>query len=253
MGVRDFGAVCDASVLVDRTNFERAQQLFEGGELYLPSATYSWLARDKLISVRGKAIGYSLVSQFVRDQSLFVVYLPELYDELSRRLLFSVDRRLPLTDLRATMLATHMRLPLLAFDNELVERLEENFDGRVVQQLDLHADWSSIEEALDLYRRFSEVIGGYLCERLNEDDSFDSAIVELESHLEDYSKSGTESGKKVVQTKPDPGMLNFKYLIWDLTPVVCEYSRQHVLQPEIVREVCERALLLLATPADGGH
>ena len=43
MGVRDFGAVCDASVLVNRMNFERAQQLFDGGELYLPSATYSWL------------------------------------------------------------------------------------------------------------------------------------------------------------------------------------------------------------------
>ena len=248
MGVRDFGAVCDASVLVNRTNFERAKQLFDGGELYLPSATYSWLARDKLIAVRGKAIGYSLVSQFVRDQGLFVVYLPELYDELSRRLLFAVDRQVPLTDLRAAMLATHMRLPLLAFDDELVERLQENFDGQVIWQLDLHADWPAIEEALELYRELSRDIGEYLCERLSEDDAFERAMEELRSHLGDILKATATSARKVGQAKPNPGMLNFKYLTWDLTSVVCEYAKQHVLQPEVVREVCERALLLVASP-----
>jgi len=248
MGVRDFGAVCDASVLVNRTNFERAQQLFDGGELYLPSATYSWLARDKLIAVRGKAIGYSLISQFVRDQGLFVVYLPELYDELSRRLLFAVDRQVPLTDLRAAMLATHMRLPLLAFDDELVERLQENFDGQVIWQLDLHADWPAIEEALGLYRELSSDVGGYLCERLSEDNAFERAVEELRSHLGDTLKATAAPARKVGQAKPNPGMLNFKYLTWDLTTVVCEYSKQHVLQPEVVREVCERALLLVASP-----
>jgi hypothetical protein len=248
MGVRDLGAVCDASVLVNRMNIELAQQLFDGGELYLPSATYSWLARDKLISVRGKAIGYSLISQFVRDQGLFVVYLPELYDELSRRLLFAVDRQVPLTDLRASMLATHMRLPLLAFDDELVERMQENFDGQVMWQLDLHANWSAIGEALEFYRELSVDIGGYLFERLSEDDAFELALVELRNRVVDSPQATTVLAKKVDQAKSNPGMLNFKYLTWDLTSVVCEYAKQHVLQPEVLREVCERALLLVASP-----
>ncbi|MDI6819832.1 MAG: hypothetical protein QMC89_02865 [Candidatus Hodarchaeaceae archaeon] len=132
MGAWDFGAVCDVSVLVNRASIERAELLLDGGGLYLPSATYSWLARDRLIGVRGKAIGYSLVSQFVRDRRLLVVYLPELYDELARRLLFAVERQVPLTDLRAAMLAAHLGLPLLAFDDELTDELGDHVNARTV-------------------------------------------------------------------------------------------------------------------------
>jgi len=248
MGVRDFGAVCDVSVLVNRTNIERAQQFFDGGELYLPSATYSWLARDKLIGVRGKAIGYSLISQFVRDRGLFVVYLPELYDELSRRLLFAVERQVPLTDLRAAMLAAHMRLPLLAFDDEPVDRLQENVDGRVIWQLDAHADWLAMREALELYRELSSDVGGYLSQRLGEDDALQNAAEELRRCRGDSLQATAAAVRRLGQAKPNPGTLNFRYLTWDLTPIVREYVQQHVLQPEVVRELCERALLLVASP-----
>jgi len=248
MGVRDFGAVCDVSVLVSRTNIERAQQLFDGGELYLPSATYSWLARDKLIGVRGKAIGYSLISQFVRDRGLFVVYLPELYDELSRRLLFAVERQVPLTDLRAAMLAAHMRLPLLAFDDEPIDRLRESVDAQVMWQLDAHADWLAMREALELYRELSSDIGGYLSQRLSEDDAIQSAVEELQKCRGDSLQATAAAVRRLGQARPNPGTLNFRYLTWDLTPIVREYVQQHVLQPEVVRELCERVLLLIANP-----
>ncbi|MCS7131930.1 MAG: hypothetical protein NZ934_04305, partial [Hadesarchaea archaeon] len=126
---RDFGAVCDVSVLAGMASVERAEALLDGGELYLPSATYSWLARDRLIRVRKRTVGYSLVSQLVRDRRLIVVYLPELYDELARRLMFAVERQVPLTDLRAAMLAAHLRLPMLAFDGELMDELYEHLDA----------------------------------------------------------------------------------------------------------------------------
>ena len=248
MGVRDFGAVCDVSVLVNRMNIERAQQLLDGGELYLPSATYSWLARDKLISVRGKAVGYSLISQFVRDRGLFVVYLPELYEELARRLLFTVERQVPLTDLRAAMLAAHMQLPLLAFDGEFVDRLQEHFYARVIWQLDAHADWLAMREAFELYRELSSDIGGYLNQRLNEDDAIRSAVEELRRCRGDNLQVTTAAVRRLSQAKPNPGTLNFKYLTWDLMPIVREYVQQHVLQPEVVRELCERVLLLVASP-----
>jgi hypothetical protein len=248
MGVRDFGAVCDVSVLVNRTNVERTQRLLDGGELYLPSATYSWLARDKLISVRGKAMGYSLISQFVRDRGLLVVYLPELYEELARRLLFEVERQVPLTDLRAAMLAAHMQLPLFAFDDEFVGRLQEHIRARVIWQLDAHADWLAMREAFELYRELSSDIGGYLNQRLDEDDAIQNAVEELRRCRGDNLQATTAAVRKLSQAKPNPGTLNFKYLTWDLMPVVREYVQQHVLQPEVVRELCERMLLLVASP-----
>ncbi len=248
MAAREFGAVCDVSVLVDRTSFERAQRLLNGGELYLPSATYSWLARDKLIAVRGKALGYSLVSQFVRDRKLVVVYLPELLDELSRRLLFGVEREVPLTDLRALMLAAHLRLPLLTFDEGVVERLRNHVGARTLWQLDAHADWLALREALELYRELASDVGSYLHKNLNDGHAFEGLVDELRKQRGDSLRGVTAAMLKLSQTSTNPGGLSFKYVTWDLTPLMQEYLEQHVLQPEVVRELCEQALLLVASP-----
>ena len=139
MGARDSGAICDVSVLVNRKSIERARELFGNSSLYLPASTYAWLSRDKLISVRQQAIGYSLVSQYVRDRKIYAVHLPELYDELARRLMFEAERQVPLTDLRALLLAAHMRLPLLTFSDEIAEQLEEQREAarRLFEIVDL--------------------------------------------------------------------------------------------------------------------
>lgn len=240
--------MCDVSVLVSRENFERARELLDGGELYLPSATYSWLSRDKLIAVRGKAIGYSLVSQFVRDRELLVIYLPELQDELARRLLFAVDREVPLTDLRAAMLAAHLRLPLLAFDNELIDRLQRYVNAKALWRLDAHADWLAMREALELYQELSSDIGSILSQRMGEANAFEVALGELCRGRGESLRAVTSAVRKLNQAKPNPGVLSFKYLAWDLTPILREYVEQHVLQPEVLRELCERMLLLVAGP-----
>jgi hypothetical protein len=248
MSIREFGAVCDVSVLGDRASFEQAQRLLDGGELYLPSATYSWLARDKLISVRGKTIGYSLVSQFVRDRKLLVVYLPELLDELSRHLLFGVQREVPLTDLRASMLAAHLRLPLLTFDEGVVERLREHVGARTLWRLDAHSDWLALREALELYHELASDVGSYLYKNLGDGCAFDGLVGELRKQRGDSLRSVTAVVRKLSQARTNPGELSLRYVGWDLTPLLREYLEQHVLQPEIVRELCERALLLVASP-----
>ena len=248
MSVREFGAVCDVSALVDRTSFERAQRLLDGGEIYLPSATYSWLARDKLIAVRGKTLGYSLVSQFVRDRKLLVVYLPELLDELSRRLLFEVEREVPLTDLRALMLAAHLRLPLLTFDEGVVERLREHVGARTLWQLDAHSDWLALREALELYRELASDVGSYLYKNLNDGRAFEGLANKLRSQRGDSLRAVTTAVRKLSQAQANPGELNFRYVVWDLTLLLREYLEQHIIQPEVVRELCERALLLVASP-----
>ncbi len=248
MTTREFGAVCDVSVLGDRASFERAQQLMDGGELYLPSATYAWLARDKLIAVRGKTLGYSLVSQFVRDRKLLIVYLPELLDELSRRLLFGIDREVPLTDLRSAMLAAHLKLPLLAFDDEAVERLREHVGALTLWRLDAHANWLTLREALELYIELASDMGGYLCKNLNNGLVFEGLVDELRKQCNDSLRAVTAAVRKLSQARTNPCVLSFEYLAWDLTPLLREYLAQHVLQPEVVRELCERALLLVAKP-----
>lgn len=248
MSVGGFGAVCDVSVLADRASFERAKQLVDGGELYLPSATYSWLARDRLISVRGKAVSYSLVSQFVRDRELLVVYLPELLDEFSRRLLFQVEREVPLTDLRACMLAAHLQLPFLTFDDEPLRRLQEHIEARTFWVLDFHADESALCEAIQLYRGLLADVGNYLGRRLNNGEEYEHMIEELRKNRWDSLRAATAEIRKLGQARANPGELSMMYTTWNLTPLLREYLEQHVVQPEIVRELCERALLLIAVP-----
>ncbi|MFH1821198.1 MAG: hypothetical protein ABH852_01980 [Methanobacteriota archaeon] len=248
ISIREFGAVCDVSVLVNRANFELAQNLVDGGELYLPSATYSWLARDKLISVRGRAIGYSLVNQFVRDRELLVIYLPELLDELSRRLLFGVEREVPLTDLRASMLAAHLQLPLLTFSEEFAERLQEHVGARTIWQMDVHASRVSLQAALDLYRELASDLGGYLGRHLNNEAEFGGLVEELRRLHLDNLKTATTLVHKLNQAQINPGKLGLAYMAWDMMPILREYLKQHVVQPEVVRELCERALLLVASP-----
>lgn len=243
----EFGAVCDASVLVSRESFERARSLFKGGSLCLPSATYSWLARDKLISVRGKAIGYSLVSQFVRDGELIVTFLPELYDEISRRLLFEVEREVPLTDIRAALLASHLKLPLLTFGNELTERLEQNLEAQTLWQIEAHADWPALREALELYRELASDVGSYLTQHVDE-GAFDGLVDAIRGSWGDGMQAVAEAVRRMSHARTNPGVLQLNYLALNLGPVVREYAEQHVLQPEVLRELCERTLLLVASP-----
>ncbi len=251
MGVRDFGAVCDVSVLVDRRNIERARELFGSGSLYLPSSTYGWLSRDKLISVRQQAVGYSLVSQYVRDRKIYAVHLPELYDELARRLMFEAERQIPLTDLRALLLAAHMRLPLLAFSDGIVERLEEHIGTRVLWELETRANSLTTREILELYREFLSDIGSGLYRSIDNGGSFEGPIEEVQRCYKDKLSTTTKAVEQISRGQRNPSVLSFRYLAWDLLPVAREYLEQHVLQPEVIRGLCERALLLVATPVRG--
>lgn len=226
-----FGEVCDVSVLESRENFEKAKGLVKGGEIYLPSATYSWLARDRLISVRGRTLSYSLVSQFVRDGQLLVVYLPEILDEFSRRLLFEVEREVPLTDLRAMMLAAHLGVPYLTMEAEPVERLRDSLGARVVGRREVSGDWRSLKAALKEYREMSAEVGGLVSACLNNGGKFEEVV------------KGLNGG----ETEENGGKgLEFEYVAWNITPVLREYLRDRIVQPDVVKGLCEKTLLLVA-------
>jgi len=250
MVARVIGAVCDVSVLANRASFELAQSLVDGSELYLPSATYSWLARDKLISVRGIAIKYSLVNQFVRDRELLVIYLPELLDEISRRLLFGVEREVPLTDLRASMLAAHLKMPILTLSGDFAERLERCVGAETIWQLDVHADRASLQAALNLYWKLAADLGSYLSRHLNNGAGFGALVEELKRLRLDSLKTATATVRRSSQAQSNPRKLGLAYVGWDITPILGEYLEQNIVQPEVVRELYERSLLMIARPID---
>lgn len=236
--------------MINRDNFETAKRIFTGGELYLPSATYSWLARDKLISVRNSIIGYSLVNQFVRDGELIVVYLPELLDEISRRLLYGADREVPLTDLRASMLASHLKIPILTLSEQLTDRLSDYLGAMAIWQLNVHPGSEAMLAAIDLYRELASDLGGYLARHQNNGVEFETLLEELKRLKLDNLRSKTSQISKSPLRQYSSRKLSLTYLGLDITPIMCEYLEQRIIQPEVVRKLYEKSLLLIACPED---
>lgn len=248
--IKDFGGVCDVSVLVNRDSFETAKRIFAGGGLYLPSATYSWLARDKLISVRGLIIGYSLVNQFVRDGELIVVYLPELLDEISRRLLYGADREVPLTDLRASMLAAHLKMPILDLSGQFTERLCDHLGAKTIWQLNVLPSYRAMLAAIDLYWELATDLGSYLARHQNNGVEFETLLDEIKRLKLDSFRTKTSQVSKGQLRQSGPVRLNLAYIGLDITAVMREYLEQHIVQPEVVKKLYEKSLLLIACLED---
>ena len=212
----------------------------------MPASTYSWLSRDKLISVRGMPIGYSLISQYVRQRKIYGIHLPELYDEIGRRLMYEANRKIGLTEIRTLLLAAHMRLPLLTFETAMLGHLEQHLHSRELWELEAHADPESISEVLKLYRGLQTKAGEEISRQIAEGTRRDP-VEEARKRSWGELQVTAETIERLGKTA-NPGRIRFRCLGWNLKPVAKEYSRQQILQPGTIREVCERALVLVASP-----
>lgn len=248
MPIRDFGAVCDPSVLKDRGSLNKAQSLFNGSGLYIPSSTYSWLSRSKLIQIRHHTVKYSLLKQMVRDRRIYPAHMPELYDEMSRKIMFEADHNIALTDLRSLFLASHLQLPTLTFDENLIERISKEMGIRTLERFEAHANWLTIRSALELYRELSFDSSKRFHERLEDGGNFSETVREVEeSHKENF-RSTEKSAQKIGQGQTNPGALEFQYLAWNILPGIQEYYEQDIVRPDTLRQICERSILLIASP-----
>jgi len=244
MSLENLGAVSDVSVLASRENLEFARRSF-GGHLYLPAPTYAWLSRDKLISVRRKAVSYTLVGKYVRDGKIYVVYLPELHDEIARRLLFEADHRVPLTDLRAILLGSHMHLPVLAFDDGLVDVIKGNLPVKELWQVEFQMGWPALINLLRFYRKFQFEVGEHVYRWIENG----GGNCRGESQLGDRGQRKINEVVGGVVSTANNGSFRFRCLMLDFRPIVEEYLREGVLQRNIARELCRLMLSLLATPS----
>lgn len=248
--IRDFGAVCDISVLTDYPSLKRAQNLFKSSGLYIPTPTYSWLSRSKLIEVRHQAVKYSLINQLVRERRVYPTHLPELYDEIGRQIMFNTDHKVALTDLRGILLAAHLQLPILTFDENLIDRISKEIGIQTIYHLETHPNWLSIRNILELYRELSYTSGKIYHKKLENSYSFPKATEKLKKNHEKNIKKTIKSLREINNKNNRKEPLQFIYAAWDIIPSIQEYYDQNIVLPEVIQQICERCTLLISKPTE---
>ncbi len=248
MPIQDYGAVCDTSVLTNQNTLKNAHQYFQNSGLYLPTTTYSWLSRSKLIEVRHQAVKYSLINKEVQKRKIYPTHLPEIYDEISRQIMFHTNHQVALTDLRGLMLAAHLQLPILTYDKKLLERISKEIGIKTIYKVKAHPDWLTIRNILELYRELSFGAGKHFHKQNDNKKTFPQTIREIEREYKKTVKKTNDSIKENSQKQANPGNLKFHYLIWDILPSLQEYHEQNILPPKTMKQIYERTALLIATP-----
>jgi hypothetical protein len=219
--------VCDVSVLSSAENFAKARRIV-CGDLYFPAATYSWILRDKVIAVRTHEVCHSFVSRLVQRGQVVAVYLPELLDELARRLLFETDRRVPLTDLRVVLLAAHLGVPVVTLDGEFRESFVEHLGARSLGRARARACWSEYRGVLAAYGDVARRVASAL-----------SAVVE---------NGGEARLDGLVFAPSGHGEIEVECLAIDLLRVLRSYVRDGILPVAAVKELCRHAVLAVLGP-----
>ncbi|KXA92951.1 hypothetical protein AKJ64_01765 [candidate division MSBL1 archaeon SCGC-AAA259E17] len=249
MPTRDFGAVCDTSVLTDRKSFNRAQDLFASSGLYIPSPTYSWLSRSQLIQVRGQTVKYSLLKQLVRERELYPIHLPKIYDEIGRQIMFETNYNVSLTDIRALLLSSHLQIPVITFDDDLINRVSKEIGIKTIHRFEAHSNWLAIRGVLQLYRELSFKSSKRFHEQLEDELDFPKIISIIKKAHRKEIKNTEKSTQRISQGQKDSGVLDLHYLGWNILPCIQEYHDQAIVRPSITQQICERAILLIAKPA----
>lgn len=250
MPISDFGSVCDISVLSKKAFLDTAQSLFSDCGLYIPSPTYSWLSRSRLIEVRNQRVRYSLINPLVRERKIYPIHLPDLYDEISRQIMFETDHQVALTDLRGLILATHLQLPILTFDENLMDRISEEIGVLTIKSFTIYSNWMNIKNVLKLYRDLSFKSGKLFKDRLENGKTFPKATRELKRSQKNYFRKVENSFKKAENGGENSGKIEFSYITWDIVPSIQDYYEQNIVTSKILRQICEKCILLIASPSE---
>ena len=236
--------VCDVSVLQSPDCLEAAKKIVKG-PFYFPSSTYAWLAREKVISVRDVVLTYSLVNRFVREGDVIVAYLPEILDEVARRLLFEIEREIPLSDLRAVLLSGHLRLPFLTLDLQVLQKLKKK--GEILWEFPLYNNRIVLREVLCAYRNLAEEVGKLVYNSLSNGGLSAAEIIQELKARRNRSVQSLISSLERLQ-KADCEVVNFKFLFLDLSGPLRDFLTYHTLRGRNLRDVCEKSLCLAIAP-----
>jgi len=248
MPIQDFGAVCDISTLTDQKSLEKAHNYFKNSGLYLPSPTYSWLSRSKLIEVRNLPVKYSLIHKEVQKRKIYPIHFPEIYDELSRQILFDIDHNVPLTDLRSLILSAHLQIPLLTFDPEMLERISKEVGIVTIKEIEVSSHWKNLKEILRLYRKILKNAGQKFHKDLENEKSFPQTTERIKSSKNEEINDSIDKINRISKKQEDRKRIKFHFLTWDILPSLKEYYTQKILPSPLIEKICERTALLIASP-----
>ncbi len=248
MPIQDFGAVCDISTLTDKNSLEKAHRYFKNSGLYLPSPTYSWLSRSKLIEVRNQPVKYSLIRKEVQKRKIYPIHFPEIYDELSRQILFDTDHNIPLTDIRSLLLSTHLQIPTLTFDPEMLERISKEIGMITMKEIKVNSHWKKLKEILRLYREMLFKAGAEFHKNIEKNQTFPQITQEIEESQKEEIKRTLNAINGIQENQKAGKKIKFHFLTWDILPSLREYHTQKILPSQMIERICERTTLLIATP-----
>lgn len=248
MTTSDFGAVCDISVLSDRKSAEKAEKFFSGSGLYVPNPTFSWLSRSKLIQVRNQTVRHSLINKMVRSGRIYPAHLPDIYDEFGREIMFETDRNVPLTDLRCLLLGSHLQLPILTFDADLMGRISEEIGISTIKVLKKPAHWSSIKHILEIYRELSLDVGEKFQNQIKNGEEFGKTLREIEKENEKNFETLEVPEKVKDEEKSEGEVLRFQFIVWDIIQSIEKYSDQKIVEPDMIQNMAQKAALLVTEP-----
>jgi hypothetical protein len=146
------------------------------------------------------------------------------------------------------MLSSHLEVPLFTLDDEPVQRVQDCFEGRKLLQMEVDESDLTLRDAIWRYSEFSSHVGNFLDQKLNERDAFKDLVEQVCGQRKYISKAVSRETRGPRQTASNPGRVKVEFVVWNLVPILREYITQHVLQQEVVRDLCGKSLLLVASP-----
>lgn len=163
--------------------------------------------------------------------------------------MFETNHNVSLTDIRALLLSSHLQIPVITFDDDLINRVSKEIGIKTIHRFEAHSNWLAIRDVLQLYRELSFKSSKRFHQQLEDEGDFPKIIrIIKEAHRKEI-KNTEKYTQRISQGQEDSGVLDLHYLGWNILPCIQEYHDQAIVRPSITQQICERAILLIAKPA----
>lgn len=239
-------AISDVSVLESTENLEKAKRIVPG-PFYFPSHTYTWLSREKVVLVREFVLTHSLVSKFLREGEVIVAQLPEILEEVARHMLFELERKIPLTDLRVLLLSSHMHLPLLTLDRDFPRQID-GMVGCVLWKAEINSNWLLVREAQHALKRLSHEVGRTVLEKLDDGISLDAVADRVKQRCQEFYDILLGLSKRVKNGSE----ATFELFLLDICQSLKKFREFDILPQQLLLSLCEKTLSLIVSPPHNG-
>ncbi|KXA95210.1 hypothetical protein AKJ65_02320 [candidate division MSBL1 archaeon SCGC-AAA259E19] len=161
----------------------------------------------------------------VRERELYPIHLPKIYDEIGRQIMFETNHNVSLADIRALLLSSHLQIPVITFDDDLINRVSKEIGIKTIHRFEAHSNWLAIRGVLQLYRELSFKSSKRFHEQLEDELDFPKIISIIKKAHRKEIKNTEKSTQRISQGQKDSGVLDLHYLGWNILPCIQEYQQ----------------------------